>query len=293
MPTGKGHSLIHIIEALAVLVAVAFLVSSCRGSQKPGPQPFGVLIVNGPAANGGVELGGVRIYTLAGIIAGDRYLVRTSVAPGGILQASVYTSLSAYKTGVPPLATATAVAQDNYEIPFTATETGDYVVVLSGIPSSTAFNTLSFFNLRVMSASVLSTFETPTVTASPATATGTVFPDSFVVYSGATITPPGTYSILLTSSTLTISYPQMFIYADDSLSLGSLLYSVIASSTSFTVYSGFQSGGTPTTIPLFSTPSSSSTVTSVTFTGGGPFILLRGVSQATFTLEVSLPTATP
>ncbi len=283
-----------LVGTLVSLAVTAVLLSSCKGHESPGPQPFGILNVNGPSVNGGVEVGGVRIFTLAGITASSTYLVRTQIAEGGNLQASIYSSFSAYRQGQPPVTTTVSgVPNLLYEFNFTSTVAGDYVIVLTGTPASPTFSTLSFFNLRLMcadtNANAVGLFQAPTVTSSvePAFTTGTVYPDSFVVYSSTSISSSGTFSILLTSSTLTISYPQMFIYDDKSLRLENLLYSVISSSETFTV--SIFSTHTPTTVPTSSFPSATLSVPSVTFPTGtnGPYILLRGVSQATYTLTVT------
>ncbi len=281
---------------LLTVAAVTVLLASCGGYKSSGPQPTAVLTVNGISVSSSVEIGSVRIYTLSNITSGNQYLLRTVIAPGGSLTASVYTSMSSYKAGEAAVVTAVGVVPNEfYEASFTAASSGDYVVVLSGTPVSTADTALYFYNLRLMSAtgSALSTFQTPTVVplTSAATATGTVFPDSLIVYSGSTITPPSSpfYSITLSAATDTISYPQMFIYNDSSLSLESLLYSVITNTpfTEFTI-SNFASNTTISTFPTTSLLASTATISAVSFpTGsGGPFILLRGVSQATYTLTV-------
>ncbi len=295
---GKGCCLSKLTTNLFTLAAVAVLLSSCGGYTSPGPQSTAVLTVNGTSVSSSVEIGSVRIYTLSNIIAGNQYLLRTVIAPGGALTASVYTSMSSYKAGEPPVVTAVGVVPNNfYEASFTATTSGDYVVVLSGTPVSTAYTALYFYNLRLMSAtgSALSPLATNTVDPSTgATTTGSISPDTIVVYSGASITPsPKSYSITLTAATDTISYPQMFIYNDSSLSLLSpLLYSVVTNTpfTAFTISDfSLNSISTPSTFPT-ATPIllTTATISAVSFpTGsGGPFIMLRGVSQATYTVQI-------
>jgi hypothetical protein len=290
------------VTHVALVVSLLWLLPSCKGHESNGPQPYGILYVNGIAVNGGVETGNVRIYYLAGIHANNQYLVRTVIAPGGDLSAGIYTSLPSYKLGEAALTSAKRVIppqsydQLYYEASFIAPQDGDYVVVLQGTPASTAapdVNTLYFYDLRLMSAtgSALSSFGSGTVDLSSyATATGTIEPATLIVYGDRTIVTTGTYSIILTSSTLTISYPQVFVYEDNSLSVNKLLYSAI-SATNITV--------TPATreflISVLSTSPTSSSfspdckITDVPLTAGtssAPFIMLKGVSKATYTLQV-------
>jgi hypothetical protein len=280
----------RVIFAVALLLAL--LLVSCKGNEVTGPQPFGTLTVDGVAINGSSDVGSVRIYTLSNITAGNKYMVRTTILAGGVLRVAIYSSFFAYKAGVAPIAVADDVIPNYfYEASFVAPESGDYVAVLSGVPSpaSPSLTSIYFYELRIMSGTAnLSTFQSPTVIplVTAATGTGLIRSGNLKVYSGADITPSGTYDVVLTSSTVTLSHPQMFIYRDDSLSLASLMYSVISSTDWFTV-STFPS--TPTTTPTSSYLSSTATVSAVTFTsgpGGGPFILLKGVSQATYTLSV-------
>jgi hypothetical protein len=136
----------------------------------------------------------------------------------------------------------------------------------------------------------LKTFTTPTSFTS-----GTVLigPGSLHVYSGPSITPPGTYSISLfsmftTSLTTTLSYPQMFVYSDKSLTIRSLLYSVTSTTTEFisAAFSTFPSGTNVYSTTSTTAPSASAVISNVTFTSNGPYILLRGAAQVNYTLTV-------
>jgi hypothetical protein len=290
--------LLKSFNQVMILAMVALLLASCGNSHTPtGPVPFGALSVNGISWTGNVETGSVRIYTLSSIKAGNQYLVRTVIAPGGKLHAAVYTSFFAYKAGDSPVATAQETAPNYYEAFIPATVSGEYVIVLIGTPSASSDSVLNFYDLRLMSASgsVLTSFITPTLS-SAFTVTGLAREDQFSAVSGTFISSssPSSYTVLLTSSTLTISHPQMFIYRDNSLSLASLLYSAIATTDLQThtrefLISDFTSNPTLSTFAsnsYFSTECSISNVSFPTGTWDGPFIMVRGVSRATYTLSV-------
>ncbi len=259
--------------------------------------PFGTLAINGTGWTGNVEAGSVRIFNLWNIKAGNQYLVRVSIAPGGTLHAAVYTSFAAYEAAPhKPVVTASATVPTYYEASFLAPSSGEYVVVLSGTPAQTSTNTtvLNFYDLRLMSATdaELKTF---TTTSSGFTVTGLARTDEFTAVSGTTLpASSGSYTVLLTSSTFTISHPQMFIYSATTLSLSSLLYSAIATTDPAAherqfLISTFSTTMT-STVPLssfFSTTCSVSNVPFVPGPGGSPFIMVQGVSRATFTLSVS------
>jgi len=283
-----------------ILAALAWFLPSCGNNHTPtGPVPFGALYVNGIGLTGNVETGSVRIYNLWNIKAGNQYLLRATIAPGGKLHASIYTSIAAYESGTGLVTTATATVPTYYEASFNPTVSGEFVVVLSGTPapSSTNTNVLNFYDLRLMSATdvVLKSF---TTIDSVLTVTGLVRVDEFSAISGTTVPASGTYTVLLTSSTLTISHPQMFIYGNPSgppsLLLSTLLYSAIATTDLSTherefLISTFSTTNT-STVPLssyFSTSCSVSNVSFVSGTGGGPFIMVQGVSRATYTLTVA------
>ena len=277
------------IQQLAVLMVFVLSLVSCKGTEAQGPQPYGTLTVNGAPVNGTVEIGNVRIYTLSGIVSTNRYLVRTTIAPGGSLSGSIYASFFDYKIGAGAVGQLTGKVDNTlYETFFDAASSGDYVVVLSGVPAldSLSQTSVNFYDLRLMSATgpALSTFQTPTVTATSAVATGSTSSHRINTYDGFKITPGGIYDVVLTSSTVTLSYPQMFIYGDNKLTVESLICSV----TSATIpdmfkISDFRTG------PTFSYFSTTATVSAVDFTkgiAGEPSILLKGVSNATYTIEV-------
>ena len=138
---------------------------------------------------------------------------------------------------------------------------------------------------------VLTPFETTTIPASSGTTTSlTINPGYLNVFSGNTITPPGAYPINLTSnSTTTQGYPQLFVYRDASLALGSLLYSSYTTSTDFIVTQFNLFTGTSDTLPADAknTLAGGVTIPGVNFTNSGPFIVVKGIfSASTYSLTV-------
>jgi len=279
--------LVKLIVKLTVLAVLILGSAACAKSDNNGISSSGDIIVNGLGATGSVQGGLKRFYTLKNIISGQNYTIRTEIpllsdetTPDGTLTVDIYTSESAFKNGEPAELAVPALSDHKniYESNFTAASSGDYVIVLSGASLTTVDNQF-FYELRLMSAAaaVLRSFATPTV---PASKTLTISSGYLHIYSGGAITPSGTYSIRLASTiTSTIGHPQMFVYADDTLTINKLLYSSISTSEGFNI-SSF-SGGAPVTLLQ-----ETDLISSVTFSGTGPFIVLKGISTGAYTLTV-------
>ncbi len=158
---------------------------------------------------------------------------------------------------------------------------GDYLVAVSGV--STTNKAMQFFyDLRIMSPTdELASWTTSTAPPELGYHT-TVLPASDInVYSGASLTTSGTYTITLTSlATTTSGYPHVFVYGDDQLTIGSLLFSSVSTSTGFSI-SSFDQGAL-----LSSTSSELSVISNIAFSTGGPFIVVRGVTNVEYTLKV-------
>lgn len=293
----KGNILARCIRQLVIISVLAAALASCKGNDG-GSLSRGDLYPNGMETFGSVAEGGECFYVLRNIRVGGSYTLRTQIAPGSTVRMNVYTSETEYKNGAAPFPPDETPGYDLppndtiHEVVFTPLTPGDYVVVLSGTAASDGFGTLYFYDLRLMTSAgdYLKTFTTPTSFTS-----GTVLigPGSLHVYSGPSITPPGTYSISLfsmftTSLTTTLSYPQMFVYSDKSLTIRSLLYSVTSTTTEFisAAFSTFPSGTNVYSTTSTTAPSASAVISNVTFTSNGPYILLRGAAQVNYTLTV-------
>jgi hypothetical protein len=294
----KGRHLVRLIRQLVFIALFAVALASCWGNDGGGSLSRGDLYPNGTSVNGSVAEGGECFYVLRNIKAGPdpvvnpyTYTLRTQIAPGGTVRMDVYTSEAAYKNGqkaITPLETLAYSAFPNdtmHEVVFSPATSGDYVVVLSGTAGTDGFGTLYFYDLRLMTsaADYLRTLTTSTLDpASYTSGTVLISPGYMHVFSSPVVTA-GTYTISLysminTSPAATISYPQMFVYSDGSLAIRSLLYSVTSNSTEFNIFS---------TATGTSFSSSSAVVSSVTFTSGGPYIMLRGIGQVDYTLTVA------
>jgi hypothetical protein len=281
----------RIVSNIMLVVALAVAgAASCSKSANDGIPSFGDLLVNGPGIDGSVKTGAQRFYMLKSINNGQRYTIRTGIgllADGttdGFLTVSVYAGEAAVKNKLPPepvsIVPLSAPYGNVYEGSFTAqAPTGDYVIVLSG-ESSDNGGVQTFYDLRIMTtdAAALTPFAQPSV---PASDSQLLNPGYLAIYSGAAITSTGTFTVGLTSAaTATILYPQLFIYGDGSLSLGSLILSSIPTSTNFNVTT-FTSGAAVTV------SQDADVISGVTFTGGGPYIVLKGIGLAqTYTLSV-------
>lgn len=299
----KGKILTRRIRQLAFIAVLAAALASCKGNDGGGSLSRGDLYPNGTETFGSVVEGGQCFYVLRNIKAGGSYTLRTQIAPGSTVRMDVYTSETAFKNGAAPILPDETPGYDLppndtiHELVFSPVASGDYVVVLSGTAASDGFGTLYFYDLRLMTSAndYLKTLATSTLDPLSFTS-GTVLigPGSLHVYSGPSVTPPGTYAISLfsmftTSLTTTLSYPQMFVYSDNSLTIRSLLYSVTSTSTEFifSTFSTIPSGTnvysttTSTTVPV-----TNSVISNVNFTSNGPFILLRGAAQVNYTLTV-------
>ncbi len=271
---------------------------------------MGTLEVNGPGITGSVPVGTTRLYTLANIEVGRNYTVRTEIAtrgdgttPDGTLNVSIYKSEDAFKSD-PTNSVAILAPNANfpyvYEVNFTAQSSGNYVAAISGA-SQTIIDTQFFYDLRVMSADPdyrisfppNSSVTTTLQASSPTVATNL---DYMHVYSGGTITSSGgLYPVnlrVVSAITVTSAYPQLFVYGDPSLSIGSLLYSSVTDSMNFNITT-FNPGTAPTTTfyPT-NTLASGVTISSVPFTSptpsssGSPFIVVRGTSAVSYVLTV-------
>ncbi|MDA8098373.1 MAG: hypothetical protein M0042_01955 [Nitrospiraceae bacterium] len=266
---------------IVLLTSVMIAVLSCGTHHPGGPRSSGELFINGVGVSGSVQIDAKRYFTLRHLQTGSVYTVKTQIGQGNLLM-SIYTSEAAYLDNESPVAEASPVAGDAtyYEVSFTAPVDGDYVVVLSGTPGQENMTAQFFYDLRILSGSALTSFATTTL---PATATGTLIPGYVHVYSGATITPSGTYAVslsLVTSGATTLSAPQIFVYSDNTLLTKSLLYSSIANSQQYRITEFLASGETTSYL------SDTNSIPNVTVNTKGPFILLKGNVQVDYSLTV-------
>ncbi len=290
-----------------LFAAVLLSLASCGGSSSSSTS-LGTLGVNGPGITGSVPTGTTRLYTLDNIVAGRNYTVRSAIstlgtdttAPDGTLTVSIYLSEAALKSD--PTNSVAVLAPDVnfpyvYEANFTATSTGNYVVAISG-KSQTISDSQFFYDLRVMSASPTLPFLDTSVTSTQYASSHSVPTNlGYIhVYSGGALTLSGSYPVQLIASavTATTAYPQLFVYNDSSLKISSLLYSSVTISTSF-IITDFTSSPTGSVLPPDpnNTLAKGVTISSVPFTSGSPFIVVRGTSSASYELRVGPTPSTP
>lgn len=265
---------------LALLAAVAVLAGCGSGNPSNSVRISGVLFTNEPGLDGNVQTGSKRLYGLSSIVAGNNYTVRTSIAPGGTLSGEIYQDVDGYlKSALTASLVSVPTHSYIYEVHFIAPASGNYVIALGGVPAAN-IGSQFFYGLRLLSSSATTSF-TPAL--SPAVAAeSTEYIQSQVckVYSGATVSPPGPYTVTLTSKyTITSGVPHMFIYADRSLTVPSMLYSSLATSTDYLITT-VSSGVTTTRL------SQASSIPNVTFSATGPYILLQGNTATQYTLTV-------
>lgn len=281
----------------ASVLAIATLLSAC-GESDHSVVSLGDLIVNGAGRDGSVPAGKKQFYAAKYIKATEKYTVRSQIVSmpsdttGGPVQAdgtlsvAVYASQSAYLNNESPVKTAVPAGTNFpyiFEAHFTAPSDGDYLIVISGA-SLTNSDKQFFYDLRIMSATTeLSSFSTSTNPPELAFDTQVLFSGDISVYSGASLTSSGTYTIRLTSqATTTSGYPHLFVYGDDRLTIESLLFSSISTSAGFTIRE-FSNG-----VLVNTTSNAPDNIKSdVSFSASGPFFLVRGVSGAEYTLTVS------
>ena len=288
----RGPDLIKFIVRITVLTALFLCFAACGRSTNSAA--LGTLTVNLPGLDGTLPAGSTRIYTLQGIVQNQRYTVQTQIpvvlqpdgseTPDGTLSVVLYESEDAYKNNLPPEPISVVPSTRFpyvYEGSFIANSSGEYVAALSGT-SSTNPNTQFFYDLRLMSAdpAYLTTFVTPTVPAYNAP----INTDILAIYNGGNVTTSGNFSLRLSSSsTTTLGYPQLFVYADNTLTLDTLLFSSVSDTMNFDITSFLTPTGTGVTTLLPVDVISGVTLTSM---GNGPYIVVRGVNSVTFTLDI-------
>ena len=250
---------------------------------------LGTITVNGPGITGTVPAGQVRVFTMQSIGQGLPYIIQTtipvtslangSVVTDGTFTVNIYSSESAYTDNLPPeplTVVSTANNPGTYEATFTATTTNNYVAVVQGDSSSTPGQQF-FYDLRIMSADpvYLTAFAAPP---SILAANYAIYFDYLQVFNGGNVTPSGTYSLNLVSTTTTTGYyPQVYVYNNATLETSTLLYSAYTTSTEFVV-TDFTTTP-PTTLPFNpnDTTVNGVTITGIPFTSSGPYIVVRGI----------------
>lgn len=266
-------------KAFLALLTSVLLLAACGSNEQRGIRATGTLNVNANGWNGSVLVGTERIYAFSGIVAGNRYTVRALISPGGTLTGDIYENEAAYVNKAAPVASLVSdlTSTHVYEVYFQAPSSGTYLIAMGGTPKNTAIDQQFFYDLRIMSSDALTSFATTTL---PATNTAFMEAGYVKIYSGATVTPEGTYTLSLTSkSTTTIGNPQIFVYADPTLTVPQLLYSAISGTMDYTVNT-IASGVTTTAI------SQTNSIPNVTFSATGPYILLKGNSSIEYTITV-------
>lgn len=260
--------------AASLLLALA----ACGNSDNSGIRVTANLLVNGAGVSGSVQEGTERFYVLQDLVAGNTYTLRTSIATdGGTLTMDVHRSEATYENAEPALVSAAPASRDPsvYEASFVAQETGDYLISITGEPGQ-AIAYQYFYDLRLFSSNALASFTTTTI---PAAATALIEAGTVKIYSGAAVTPAGTYAVSLTSkATSTLGNPQVFVFSDGSLTIDKLLYSSYSTTTAFMITT-FSTGTTPS-------PSEVNAIPGVVFSGSGPFIMLKGSTTVEYTLTV-------
>jgi hypothetical protein len=296
---------------IQLTLAVLFLaLAACSKSDRGDViRSSGDLVTNGPSADGTVHANAKIFFVLKNINKDQTYTLRAAVGQtllsdgtptvDGTLSVNIYKSQDDYISSQATFTFAVSAPTPNeniYEAKFTAPSSGDYVAVISGRSLSTP-GIQFFYDLRLMSAdnTVLTPFETTTISEASSATSGTITPLTINpgylnVFSGNTITPPGAYPINLTSnSTTTQGYPQLFVYRDASLALGSLLYSSYTTSTDFIVTKFDMTTGISNTLPADAKNSLAGGVTipGVDFLNSAPFIVVKGIFSAlTYSLTV-------
>jgi len=263
------------ILALALLGTVA-----CGKSDKS--RSMGTLDANSSGIDGSVPAGAERIYTLRGITAGYEYTLRTTVTDTN-LSMKIFKSEAAYKNGDTDISTASTVTVSvesyptttYYEAHFTPDTSGEYVVILGALKGAVNKDEF-FYDLRLMSPSVLTAISLPTTESS-------ISPGQLKIFSGGTISAGTyTYSISLKSGTgITANCPQLFVYRDSSLSLqNSLLHSVVTDTTGNFVIFDYLPNGVKRPGYVNEILSSGATITMMLFsavTPTGPYIVIKGI----------------
>lgn len=289
----RRPELIKFIARGTVLTALFLCFAACGRSTNSAA--LGTLIANSPGLDGTLPVGATRLYTLQGIVQGRTYTLQAEIpvvqqpdgseTPDGTLTVVVYASEDAYKDNLPPEPISVVPSTRFpyvYEGYFTAASSGNYVAALSGT-SSTNVDTQFFYEFRLMSAdpTALTSFASPTVPAYNAPITA----DILTIFNGGNVTTSGNYSLRLTSSSsTTVGYPQIFVYANNSLELDSLLYSSVTDTLNFDITSFLTptSPGITTVLPV-------DVISGVTLTSmsDGPYIVVKGVNPVTFTLDIT------
>jgi hypothetical protein len=291
---------------LTLVVLFLALAACSKSHQEEVIRPSGEIVANGPGADGSVHENTKIFFVLKNINKDQTYTLRASIGQtvlsngtstaDGTLSIDIYESLNAYLSSATTVTSAVTITlpyqniQNIYEKTFTAgPSSGDYVAVIRGASLSTP-GIQFFYDLRLMSAAVLTSFETSTlpILASAGTITPlTIDPGYLNIFSGNSIPSSGAYSINLTSnSTTTQGYPQLFVFADATLSLGNILYSSYTTSTDFNV-TNFVTSPTPTIVSS-NTLASGVTITGVNFSASGPYIVVKGIiSASTYSLTIT------
>lgn len=275
--------MIAVVRLLFLAVILSVVAAACGNHANDGLRLTGSLIVNGPGMNGNIQANTKRVYALTGIVQGNNYTVRTVIAPGGTLTGDIYQTREDYLSSSPTLSTYPLVSNSTatciHEVYFTAQSSGDHYLALGGVPGPDV-NSLYVYDLRLLSSSVTTTLATAPTSTVYAGNTASIVAEYLHIYSGATVSPPGTYTVSLTSkSTSTLGNPQMFIYAGPSLTADSLLYSSISTSMDYTIHTIVSGGTTSVSSPVNAIPN-------VSFSASGPFILLKGNASVDYTLTI-------
>lgn len=299
-------SLLQWILVTACLVGLAGFMA-CTTKHEAGPVSLAYLNVNGPGIDGVVSAKTSQFYTLYGITEGQQYTLRTMIStttldggatyvPDGTLTITVYRSESAYKNNeayefIIDTGFMTSSASAVYEYSFPAYSSGDYVAVITGASLSVPDIQL-FYDFRLMSGedSYLSSFSTTTL---PVYTTGSIDSGYLQIFNANTLELPASYSINITSDqSSTSENPQVFLYADKTLTLDKLLVSSIPTTTYYLIYQ-FRNGVQVSSSPSVSADSNtilSSLLTDPSSTAPVPipYIVIKGVaSSASYTLTVS------
>lgn len=269
---------LRILSPLILLAAVLF---GCADHTNDGIHATGSLIVNGLGWNGNVQVGSERIFTLKNIIEGNNYTVRTRIATAGTLTGTIYATEQDALDGGPVFASLVSHPTYSYlyEVNFTAPSSGDYYIALSGVPN-TPIEFQYFYDLRLLSSSATTSFATAPTTTTIGGNTATLTAGYAHVYSGATLTSAGTYTVSVSSNaTTTFENPQLYVYADSSLTTDSLLYSSYATTVDYQITKFALNTYTTVSSPVNEMPE-------IAFSATGPYILIKANSTTEYTLTV-------
>ncbi|HEX9135558.1 MAG TPA: hypothetical protein VF905_01270 [Nitrospirota bacterium] len=299
---------------VGALLFAALFACAKKHTDGGGLRSLGDLNVNGPQIDGSVHASTKVLYTLKEINENQNYTLRTeiglrsdgsSTSPDGTLTVKIYTSADAFRNNPDDIVASPAAPAINnpniYEINFKAlpNSSGDYVVVLTGNSESVP-GIQFFYNLRLMSADP--TALAGVLTAVTSNETGTTYeiqhanplnPGFLNIYNGVASLGTSTIAIdlvsgtinLVSNATTTIANPQIFMYLDSTLTVSSLMLSSIPTTTELVITSF--NAGIPVTTTKTSINVNTNVISNVTFTGGGPFIVLKGVASAvTYTLTI-------